>query len=224
MSRRGPAARQWDYNTIRDLVTSERLGSYMTSAGGDLEAAFRLYEWNIKASAGVLTTTAMVEVVVRNALDQQLRNWARHRHGGRSWFDVAPLDLRGRQDLAKARERATRRGRVPEVHGKVVAELPLGFWRFLVASRYLTSLWIPAAHAAFPLGDSDFRRRRSDIERAMQQVWFVRNRAAHHEPIHRRNLLKDLAAAVELTGWVSPHAAAWVNATSPLPRLVQERP
>lgn len=59
------------------------------------------------------------------------------------------LDHRDRQDLQKERHRArSRRGE--EVHGKVIAELSLGFWRYLVESRYFTALWVPATHAAFP--------------------------------------------------------------------------
>ena len=53
---------------------------------------------------------------------------------------------------------------------------------------------------------------------------FVRNRAAHHEPIHRRDLARDLAAAVELVDWVCPHACAWVAARSPLEQLIRDRP
>src|SRR6266545_7208644 len=142
---------------------------------------------------------------------------------GRSWFDAAPLDERGREDVARARERATRRGRDVEVHGKVIAELSVGFWRYLVASRYLTSLWIPALHAAFPAGAEDLRRRRGDVEGLLQRLAFVRNRAAHHEPIHRRDLNRDLAAAVELTGWICPDAAASVAVKSPLRQLAQDR-
>jgi hypothetical protein len=214
----------WDYAVILDRLTVERLGSYLAATGQDIEGAFHLYEWNIRASAGVLTTAAMVEVVVRNAMDEQLRRWAGRRHAGRSWFDAAPLDGRGRADVAQARERATRRGRDAEVHGKVIAELSLGFWRYMVASRYLTPLWIPALHAAFPAGAADLRRRRTDVEGLLQQLAFVCNRAAHHEPIHRRDLKLDLASAVELTSLICPDAAAWVAAKSPLDQLAQDRP
>ncbi|MCG7415770.1 hypothetical protein MHK74_14600 [Microbacterium aurum] len=35
---------------------------------------------------------------------------------------------------------------------RVIAELSRGFWRYLVESRYLTSLWVPSTHAAFAHG------------------------------------------------------------------------
>lgn len=62
-----------------------------------------------------------------------------------------PLDQRGRRDVVEARGRAVRL-QPSEVHGKVVAELSLGFWRYLAASRYLTSLWVPALHNASRMG------------------------------------------------------------------------
>jgi hypothetical protein len=110
---------------LSGLLTAERLGSYLRWSGGDLKAAFMLYEWNMTASAAVMHTISMVEVVVRNAMDRALNSLADKR-GWSSWFDGAPLDHRGRADIRKAQDRATRLGSQPAVHGKVVAELTLG--------------------------------------------------------------------------------------------------
>lgn len=214
----------WRYEVLRQRLTPDRLGSYLAAASGDLAAAFAHYEWNLEASAAVLMTTGMVEVVVRNSLDRELTVWAGRRAAGGSWFSAAPLDAQGRSDIDRARARATRHGRRVEVHGQVVAELNLGFWRYLTASRYLTSLWTPALHAAFPLGPTDIAQRRIAVEDRLQRLTFVRNRAAHHEPIHRRHLGSDLEAAVEVTGWLCADSAAWVDAKSPLLGVIARRP
>lgn len=206
------------------LVTSERLGSYLRASGGDVADAFALYEWNMRAAASVMELTSMIEVLVRNALDQELRDWARQRRAGATWLDVVPLDPQGMADIKKARERATRRGRRPEVHGRVIAELPLGFWRYLVESRYLTALWVPATHRAFPAGDPDLRSRQKEVAFRMQRLNFIRNRAAHHEPIHSRDLGRDLNSAMDLAKWISPAAASWVGSTTSLPSIISDRP
>jgi hypothetical protein len=175
------------------------------------------------ASAAVMHTTGMVEVVVRNAMDRALVELGDVK-GWQSWFDRAPLDQRGRSDIQKARGRATRFGSQPEVHGKVVAELSLGFWRYLAASRYLTALWTPALYRAFPSGPTDKRQQQRQVEGHLKDLLLVRNRAAHHEPIHRRNLTRDLRTSVEIASWVSPEAAAWVADLSTIADVVKRRP
>jgi hypothetical protein len=219
------SVRAWDYGVVMTLVTQERMGSYLSVVRGDVELAFARYEWNIEASASVISLSSVVEVVVRNAIDRELVAWAERVHGtGASWFDHAPLDPKGRRDLENARSRATRRGRDREVHGKVIAELSLGFWRYLVESRYHTSLWVPAIHRAFPDGSRDLRRRRGQVALQMQQLQFVRNRAAHHEPIHCRDLDKDMKAAESVMLWVSPDAAAWMAAVCSLREVIARKP
>ncbi|MFJ7289637.1 hypothetical protein ACIQUC_15085 [Curtobacterium sp. NPDC098951] len=185
--------------------------------------ALRLYEWNMRAAASVMELTGIVEVVARNALDRELRVWAAGRTRA-PWFDVVPLDARGSADLDKARARASRNGRLVEVHGRVIAELTFGFWRYLVESRYHTSLWVPDLHRSFPYGPNNLRVRRSEVTRRLQQLHFVRNRAAHHEPIHARDLQRDHDYALELLGWISPHAESWARDTTSLRAVLRARP
>jgi len=177
----------------------------------------------MRAAAAVLELTGIVEVVARNAMDGQLGAWAARR-GEADWFDLAPLDQQGRADLTKARLPARRgRGRQEE-HGRVVAELTFGFWRYLVESRYHTALWVPDLHRAFPHGAANLRERRAEVKRRLQQLHFVRNRAAHHEPIHQRDLRRDHDYAIELLGWIHPSAAAWAASVASLPAVLDARP
>lgn len=126
------------------------------------------------------------------------------RHGARA------LD-----DITVARRRATRRG-ASEVHGKVVAELSFGFWRYLCTKPYLTSLWVPALADAFPnhpdLGDP--RAVRRAVDDRIQRIHFLRNRVAHHEPLHRRNLKQDLDSIAQLAGWISADTREWIVGAS----------
>ncbi|MFH5209525.1 hypothetical protein ACHIPZ_15175 [Antrihabitans sp. NCIMB 15449] len=221
MSSTGPAP--WSNAVIADLLTRQRLSSYLNATNSDLDRAICLYEWNTEAAAGVLSLAAMTEVVVRNAMDVSLRRWSRRHHRMETWFDHAPLDARGLADIADARSRAIKR-QPAEIHGKVIAELSFGFWRYLAGSRYLTSLWIPALRYSFPEGHPDIGRRRKDVERRLQRLAFVRNRAAHHEPIHQRKLIDDVADAVALAAWVSPDAAAWIQAKEPVTGIYLRKP
>lgn len=213
----------WSDDTIADLLTRQRLSSYLDAGHQDLASALALYDWNTDAAGTALSVISMTEVVARNAIDQALRRWSLRRHGTETWFDTVRLDTRGQADLIAARARGTARQTV-EVHGKVVAELTFGFWRYLTASRYLTLLWTPALHEAFPHGHTDIATRRGCVEQRMQRLLFVRNRAAHHEPLHQRNLLGVVSDATALAGWISPDAAAWIQARERMTSVYGEKP
>ncbi|MDR0593953.1 MAG: hypothetical protein LBG60_11985 [Bifidobacteriaceae bacterium] len=219
----GTRPRAWREATIEAAITRERLSSYMAAASGDLGLALELYDWNARAAGAVLQTTALVEVVARNALDRGMAAWAAAKRRNASWFDTAPLDTQGSEVLAAARARATRRGRDPEQRGKVVAELPFGFWRYLLARRYLTVLWLPSLAAVFPHGNPNPTLRRSQVERAMSAAVFLRNRAAHGEPVHRRDLLTDYRSMVELCAWIDAELGTWVADISTMPGLAADR-
>ncbi|GAB2473869.1 hypothetical protein [Xylanimonas ulmi] len=67
---------------MRDLLTTERIRSYLAANDGDASAALRLYDWNVDAAGAVLVTSGTVEVIVRNAMDAGLVAWARGRSQG----------------------------------------------------------------------------------------------------------------------------------------------
>ncbi|HMR49847.1 MAG TPA: hypothetical protein PKE40_11240 [Arachnia sp.] len=182
-----------------------------------------MYEWNARAAGAIIQTVALAEVLLRNAMDERLTEWAQRRPVQASWLSTVPLDPRGLADISAARLRATNKGRYTEVQGKVIAEFSFGFWRYMVARRYLTTLWLPALKDAFPHGDPNIGHRRAQVERTLSSIGFVRNRAAHHEPIHRRNLMHDLACIISLCQWIHPDAGAWVAASSTLPQVAAER-
>lgn len=111
----------------------------------------------------------MVEVVVRNGLDAQMRAWAVARGHG-DWLTSAPLGGRAQTDIQKAKDRAARGGR-QVTHGHVVAELNLGFWRYLVGRKYYTSLWVPSLRHAFPGVTAPVDQLRRRVESDLEQLF-----------------------------------------------------
>lgn len=190
---------------IEQRLSRDRLSSYMEVTGGDLLQALDLYKWNIALSGALFEAIAVVEVVVRNEIDLNLRTWAQS--FGADWMDIAPLDEKGRADIAKAR---SRNAKSPS-HGKVLAELNFGFWRFLVANRYLHTIWIPTMNGAFPNLGGHPGERRKVVERSIERLWFLRNRIGHHEPIHTRNVERDIIAITSLLEWICPDTSAWAT-------------
>lgn len=224
MSTSGPQEEPWDPYAVLRLLSVDRMAPYLQTCDDDLDRAFELYNWNIEAASALQGTCAMVEVVVRNSIDLALTEWVEQQSSDADWFDLAVLDSRAKVDISIARQRATRSAKNEVTHGKVLAELSFGFWRFLTSKRYLTSLWTPVLHKAFPLGHQDIWTRQKQVSSALTGLTIVRNRAAHLEPVFRRDLGKDLAQAELLMSWINPDATAWLLEATTLNRVIETKP
>lgn len=210
---------------IGQRLSLPRLSPYVALTGS-ADAALQLYRWNATISATLFELVGHAEIVLRNALDDQLTA-LRHRSGDATgewfwtatpWFQpwwTAPMS----KLIVQARGRSFSSGTVHP--GKVVAELNFGFWRYLLTARYEASLWTPALRHAFPTGLA-----RTTVYDLVENINTFRNRVAHHEPIHTRNLHDDIERLTRLIEWISPPTAMWaLDSIGPrLDQLFETRP
>ena len=203
---------------LESWFSPDRLAPYVRVTGHP-DAAVALYQWNADVSAALWRTLGHVEVLVRNALHRELTDWSQRRHSTDRWYTAIDslVSSQTRDDIRLARRRGTRNGR-PETPGRVVAELNLGFWRFLLARRYDGTLWRYCMYRAFP------GQRRAHVERAIATLHVLRNRIGHHEPIHNRPLTDLLALALNVAHWIDPAARDWIAANDTTPPLISGRP
>ena len=75
-----------DLVLLERRLSSERLAPYRAAVGDDLTRAIALYEWNVDVTAAFSATLGQVEVVVRNAMHEQLTAWSTSRHGEPRWY------------------------------------------------------------------------------------------------------------------------------------------
>ncbi|MFZ7087399.1 hypothetical protein [Curtobacterium sp. RRHDQ10] len=170
----------------------------------------------MEVSTAFLGCYAVLEVVVRNAMHDRLVAC----FGRDDWWAVAQLRVNEAARVQESLRHLDRRmGAGGWSAGHVVAELPASFWEGLLANRYHASLWVPALENAFP----NFIGRRSDLKGRLERLRMLRNRAAHHEPIHARDLMVDHRYACELAGYVSSELRAWSASLSRLPEVVANR-
>lgn len=136
---------------IRRRLSAERLDPYERACNHDLEQAVALYEWNSSISAAFHEVLGLFEIVLRNALHDQLTLWHQRQRRPGQWFDdpAGILEAHRRRDVADAYARLRRDGKVI-TPGRMIAELTFGFWRYLLTRRYETTLWTPALRRAFP--------------------------------------------------------------------------
>jgi hypothetical protein len=206
---------------IQSRLSTARLASYMSVTGADLSNALELYIWNSRIAAAFLALLGDVEVVIRNAWHEQLIRLSTSLNGSDFWFDnqFGLLRENSVQHIEDAYKRIFRQQRRPAAN-QLVAELNFGFWRFLVAKQYRTTLWPLAGKYAFPNIDPS---QIQELSTVMGRLHDLRNRIAHHEPIHMRNLDKDFADCLWVIGGVCLTTRQWVESNSGVSGVLQER-
>ncbi len=193
---------------IERAVSRERLKRYLVATSQDLERAVSLYEQNVALSEMTFGLLHGLEVAIRNSMHDQL---SLHFKTPR-WFNAAPLSNYSQDKIAAAIRDA---GGPTASPGKVVAELMFGFWTDLAAQRYHWTLWQPCLSVAFP----HVKLARPIIHRRLEDIRWLRNRVAHHEPIltsggllyvgHQRRI--SLTQLAECGDWISPSVGAWLR-------------
>ena len=223
---------------IEQWLSLPRWRVYLTAADGDHNLALELYEWNASVAASLHRDLAHVEIALRNAYDRVLcagqlpgePHWVFNPH---HWFPRDPQRAANgrwidrnetpRTQITNAlhQVRGSRRSpnRTDPAPGKVLAELPMGFWRYLSSRRHHDRLWIPYLHTAFPRGTS-----RLDVDRPVGRLHELRNRVAHHEPLLRTHLAARYRDALSIAELISSELAAHLKTTSSVPELLTERP
>ncbi|WP_344202116.1 hypothetical protein [Aeromicrobium alkaliterrae] len=189
------------------------MAPYLALSTDSWDRAVELYDWNTSVSAAFFESLHYLEVGLRNALDQ-----AATEHLTPDWLERGPglLSRRSRHVVSLARGRA---GGLGASHGKVIAELPFGFWWSLLADEYNRRLWAPALRHAFA---GPVRRRTLHAE--LDELRRLRNRIAHHEPVHERDLARDDARLLDVAERISPELGHHITRTSRTSHLIRTRP
>jgi hypothetical protein len=190
--------------TFTDAISADRFSTYKVWTNQDEALAKRLYTFNVQLSAALYGPLHMLEVALRNVADRQLTV-----KRGANWMDDATvLTTVYQQDcVTKARAQLIR-DRKAGTHGQMVAELNFGFWGSLFG-RQSNHLWGNLR----PIFQAQGIQRPS-IALQLSDFRLLRNRVAHYEPILMLPLAQRYADVTTLTGWLSPNAAAWLNAAS----------
>lgn len=227
-----------------------RFGTYMAAAGGDQGKAIALYRWNLELASALFETLTLTAVVLRNALDAQLKVWNVQQHNRTTgqqhpteWTVDATRPLRslagsacGKAHQAAVTARAARpqthpRKHVTISHDDVIAQLTFGVFVRLLPTSDLTDrnyrarqvLWTQALCNAFPNSGS----RDPDGHRAFgraERLRSLRNRVAHAEPLLDVNPTHRLRDAGRLLAGIDQTTAGWVMGISRIPHVTRQRP
>ncbi len=210
---------------LEQWLTGFRYKPYLSAAHRDHDAAVRLYEWNTDVSSAFLQVFAFLEVLLRNAVDTVLRplevpSSARISASEGWWFANGAFVTAGALTVvASSRDRLVGDGRYDR--DKVLSNLTFGFWDGLFGPEY-EELFRQHLHQAFPHRPSTMRRKH--VSRALSDLRKLRNRIAHHEPVHEYPLAELLEQAMALIGAIDPAARSWVESAVRASSVVGARP
>lgn len=87
--------------------------------------------------------------------------------------------------------------------------------------RRLATLWTGYLRHAFPHLQPQSR---ATVYGALDELHTVRNRIAHHEPIHSRDLTADTLTIYRLLDWMDHDVRAWAVMLSRLQPIIASRP
>jgi hypothetical protein len=101
----------------------------------------------------------------------------------------------------------------------VIAELSFSFWRYLIASHYDGILWRECLFQAFP-----GQKTRTKIYEHLVKLHNLRNRIAHHEPIHNMPLQQRYDELLTVIEWIDPDLRTWVEKKSTAATILAGKP
>jgi hypothetical protein len=202
-------------NWIRDVLSRSRFAPYLAKSYGNVDAAIRLYWWNISVSAAFYTPLHCLEMALRNAVHQQLVA----EFGRTDWWKVAPLNESGLRIVMDTQRKLDTRTCLITADD-MVAELSFGFWVSFVSNTYHRSLWARCLHQAFPF----YRGARRPLHRDLHTMLLFRNRIMHHEPIHHRHLKADHQTILRLLGYLSPSMVEQLTSYDQVEAVLGQRP
>lgn len=213
------------------FIGDPRLQRLLADTGGDLSLAHELFEWNVHASGGAMEAIHVFELILRNAIDRELRVWNQGMAGTPDWLQRPHPYLQRalyQPELSKA---ASRAGRIAAEHGRpvnhddILAQMSLGAWRYILPSRANRSkqkLWDVAIKNAFPAWPGNWSA--DSIVSRVANAHELRNRVAHLEPLHHydlRRVRRDMRSVCHAIG---PDAARFFVQTERLLPIIASNP
>lgn len=232
--------------SLQSLLSVDRLQSYLSATGNSLSSALELYVWNSAVSGSLYGPLQAIEVALRNKIYSALtaqfgNNWPTN-------TAFLAIDQRFPDDIADAGEKIIRnwvRKNIPAgtprtsyetvrqtldtqarqagagvvTVPRIVAELSFGFWVSMFKSEYQYTLFGPVLSTILPK-----RTKRTTISGPLQQMKDLRNRIAHHEPIHHLNLKARYDELLAVAALLSADLRDWIVYHSRCHLLIEHKP
>jgi hypothetical protein len=173
------------YADFEAIMSPSRLGRYLTACGNDTRRCMTLYRRNLQLSQELFTIVSCFEIALRNGVDkiyvaQHGQHWLRDSAQAGGMFDNANC-----QQTKRIIQRAINDLHPIYSHGKLVAKMDFGFWRYLFAQPqfFAGGQLLLQAFPSKPRSTPAIQYNHTFIFHELEKINDLRNRIAHHEPI-----------------------------------------
>lgn len=202
---------------LDDALSEPRLAPYLAAAKGSHNLAIKTYLWNSRLSKAFLYPLNVAEVTTRNAMHRAFSE----EFGGTGWILNPPFPLTPESE--HSRQKALGRLSYQPAPDDLVAALTFDFWSNLFRREY-RSLWARPGLLKKTFRNLPSHGDRNKIQLLVADINRLRNRIAHHEPIHRLNHRAELEKILGLIGLRSEAARNWARRCSTVMQVVRTPP
>ncbi len=184
-----------NYQKLERYLSQPRMARFLRATQEDTALAYQLYLDNLRLAQALHPLMGILEVALRNAINEQLTvhfndpDWIIHQKRGfmadRRLRRYDPKQKRAVQntylrDLVVQAEQSIRRIQQSVTSGKVIAELPLGFWNSLFDKTEYKVLQGQPIQSFTQLPP---KTGRAVVATALHEIRALRNRMNHNEPL-----------------------------------------
>jgi len=200
-------------------ISQDRLAPYFQKTRGNRKKAIQFYVWNMMISSTFYPPLQCLEVTLRNSIHRELS-----KKYNATWYENINnlLKYNDQEKIQSAKDALLKQGK-PLEPSRIVAELSFGFWVSLLGKgergNYET-LWRNALYKAFP----NAKPRRKEVHNDLDKIRKLRNRIAHHEPIHKRDLREDYDLIIQLIEFMCTNTAEWTKHHNYFQEIYQNKP
>ena len=218
-----------DYPKIKKYISEARLLRYEVVCHNDTRRALKLYQANLRLSQSFYPLLALLEVVLRNALNEQLTlhfnnpEWLKNEALPNGFMSHQSL---GNQFFLQKSVQKILRNHTDCSHGKIIADLSFGFWTdFFEKTPYKLLQGRPIQiFNKLPAGTN-----RHLINQKLNNIRKFRNRISHHEPIvfekdingnpifSTQEASSIYAQMMEIFNWLDLDFDAWTRKINTVP-------
>ena len=191
---------------LEKYLSKSRLKTYTQIAqNNDFEKALEIYRLNIKYSEKFYSPLTQLEVILRNAINEQLIL-----DFGADWYHKENINLVTAQREMVDEVILKLLNKSKDINScNIISNLTFGFWVNLFNSDYDKTLWRQSLYKIFEKNDKDLSR--STIRERLEKFRNLRNRISHCEPIIMEiPLAKYYIQLIDFVSWIDKDLSIWL--------------